>query len=136
MCTLGFFLSLIFATGGGLYLLEMIDHFIANFGLVTIGLLECIIFGWMFRLRRLRDHANETSEIMLGKWWDILIKFVIPAILIILLVVAIINNVINNPYPGYPGWLIVLMGIAPLLIITVLSFVLMKIKGKKEALQA
>jgi len=136
MCTLGFFLSLIFATGGGLYLLEIIDHFIANFGLVTIGLLECIIFGWMFRLRRLRDHANETSEIMLGKWWDILIKFVIPAILTILLVVAIINNVINNPYPGYPGWLIVLTGIAPLLIITVLSFVLMKIKGKKEALQA
>ncbi len=132
MCTLGFFLSLIFATGGGLYLLEIIDHFIANFGLVTIGLLECLIFGWMFKIYRLREHANETSDILLGRWWDILIKFIIPGILTILLVVAIVNNVINNPYPDYPGWLIVLMGITPLLIITVISFVLMKIKGKKE----
>lgn len=132
MCTLGFFLSLIFATGGGLYLLEIIDHFIANFGLVTIGLLECLIFGWMFKIYRLREHANETSDILLGRWWDILIKFIIPGILTILLVVSIVNNVINNPYPSYPGWLIVLMGITPLLIITVISFVLMKIKGKKE----
>ena len=132
MCTLGFFISLIFATGGGLYLLEIIDHFIANFGLVTIGLLECLIFGWMFKIYRLREHANETSDILLGRWWDILIKFIIPGILTTLLVVSIVNNVINNPYPSYPGWLIVLMGISPLLIITVLSFVLMKIKGTKE----
>ena len=132
MCTLGFFISLLFATGGGLYLLEIIDHFIANFGLVTIGLLECLIFGWMFKIYRLREHANETSDILLGRWWDILIKFIIPSILAILLAAAIVNNVINNPYPSYPGWLIVLMGIAPLLIITVISFVLMKIKGKKE----
>ena len=132
MCALGFFISLIFATGGGLYLLEIIDHFIANFGLVTIGLLECLIFGWMFKIYRLREHANETSDILLGRWWDVLIKFIIPGILTILLVVSIVNNVINNPYPSYPGWLIVLMGIAPLLIITVLSFVLMKIKGTKE----
>ena len=132
MCILGFFLSLIFATGGGQYLLEIIDHFIANFGLVTIGLLECLIFGWMFKIYRIREHANETSEILLGRWWDILIKFIIPGILVILLAFAIVNNVINNPYPDCPGWLIVLMGIAPLLIITSISFILMKIKGKKE----
>ena len=132
MCTLGFFLSLIFATGGGLYLLEIVDHFIANFGLVTIGLLECLIFGWMFKIYRLREHANETSEIRLGSWWDILIKFIIPGILIILLLVSVVNNVLNNPYPSYPAWLIVMMGIMPLLMITILSFVFMKIKGKKE----
>ena len=68
---------------------------------------------------------------MLGRWWDILIKYVIPAILIILLIMAIINNVTNNPYPSYPGWLVVLFGIGPLLIITGLSFILMKIKGKE-----
>jgi hypothetical protein len=50
----------------------------------------------------------------------------------ILLIITIVNNLVNNPYPDYPGWLIVLMGIVPLLIITVLSFILMRIKGKKE----
>ena len=131
MCILGFFFSLIFTTGAGIHLLEIVDHFITNFGLVTIGLLECIVFGWMFKLYRLREHANETSDVMLGRWWEILIKFVIPAILIVLLVMAVINNVTNNPYPSYPGWLVVLFGIGPLLIITGLSFILMKIKGRE-----
>ena len=131
MCILGFFCSLIFITGAGVHFLEILDHFVTNFGLVTIGLLECIIFGWMFKLYQLRDHANETSDIMLGRWWDVLIKFVIPAVLIVLLIMAIINNVTNNPYPDYPGWIIFLFGIAPLLIITGASFILMKIKGKE-----
>ncbi|KYK29804.1 hypothetical protein AYK20_00275 [Thermoplasmatales archaeon SG8-52-1] len=135
MCTLGFLFSLIFVTGSGLYLLEVLDHFIANFGLVTIGLLECLIFGWMFKIKHLRNHANETSEILLGRWWDILIKIIIPIILVIVLVAAIINNVINNPYPDYPSWLIVVMGIAPLISIVGASFILMKIKGNKEGKQ-
>jgi NSS family neurotransmitter:Na+ symporter len=135
MCILGFFFSLIFTTGGGRYLLEILDHFVTNFGLVSIGLLECLIFGWLFRIYRLREHANETSDILLGKWWDILIKYIIPIILGFLLVFTIIKNIIDNPYPDYPGWLVVMMGIAPLLIITGLSFVLMKIKANKEAME-
>ncbi len=132
MCAIGFFVSLVFATGGGLYLLEIVDHFIANFGLVTMGLLECIIFGWIFNITRLRNHANEASEILLGRWWDILIKYVIPIMLVVMLTSAIVQNVIHNPYPDYPAWLVVLAGIAPLLVITALAFVLMKIKGTRE----
>jgi len=132
LCILGFFFSLIFTTGGGLHLLGIIDHFITNYGLVSIGLLECLILGWMFKLYRLREHANKTSEILLGRWWEILIKFIIPIILSTLLVITLIKNVVDNPYPAYPGWLIFLMGVAPLLIIIVLSFILMKIKGNKE----
>jgi neurotransmitter:Na+ symporter, NSS family len=131
MCTLGFFLSLIFATGGGLHLLKIVDHFVANFGLVSIGLLECLILGWMFKIYRLREHANETSDILLGKWWDVLIKYIIPIILAVLLIATIINNLVDNPYPAYPAWIVVLAGLVPLLAITGLSFILMKIKGQK-----
>jgi len=132
MCILGFSFSIIFTTGGGIYLLEILDHFVTNFGLVAIGLLECLIFGWLFRLYRLREHANETSDILIGKWWDVLIKYIIPLILCLLLFITIVQNIINNPYPEYPVWLIIIAGIAPLLIISIVSFILMKIKGKKE----
>ena len=135
MCVLGFSFSLIFTTGGGIYLLEVLDHFVTNFGLVTIGLLECLIFGWLFRLYRLREHANETSDILIGKWWDILIKYIIPIILCLLLFFTILQNTLNNPYPDYPAWAIILIGIAPLLIISVVSFILMQIKTKKEDIQ-
>lgn len=131
MCIVGFLISLIFATGSGLYWLDIADHFIANFGLVMIGLVECLILGWMYKLSKLRDHANKTSELHLGRWWDYLIKFAIPFVLFILLAAAVINNIIN-PYLGYPWWIIVLGGVAPCLSIFLLSFVFMKIKKRAE----
>lgn len=131
MCIVGFLISLIFATGGGLYWLDIADHFIANFGLVMIGLVECLILGWMYKLSKLRDHANKTSELHLGRWWDYLIKFAIPFVLFILLAAAVINNIIN-PYLGYQWWIIVLGGVAPCLSIFLLSFVFMKIKKRAE----
>jgi NSS family neurotransmitter:Na+ symporter len=134
MCFLGFIISLIFASGGGIYLIDMIDHFIANFGMVIIGLVECLVFGWMLGIYRLRKHANETSDIMLGRWWDILIKFIIPIILSILLIVAIIDNILNNPYPKYPVWLLIVFGIMPLLIITIASYFLMK-RNRREVIE-
>ncbi len=131
MCIVGFLISLIFATGSGLYWLDITDHFIANFGLVMIGLVECLILGWMYKLSKLRDHANKTSELHLGRWWDYLIKFAIPFVLFILLAAAVINNIIN-PYLGYQWWIIVLGGVAPCLSIFLLSFVFMKIKKRAE----
>lgn len=131
ICTMGFFASLLFTTGSGLHWLDIVDHFIANFGLVMIGLVECLILGWIFKLYKLRNHANKVSEVYLGKWWDYLIKFVTPFVLFILLIIAIINN-IANPYIGYPWWIIVLGGVAPCVFIFLLSFVFMKIKPRDE----
>ena len=133
MCIIGFFISLLFATGSGLHWLDIVDHFIANFGLVMIGLVECLILGWMYKISKLRKHANETSEIKIGIWWDYLIKFVIPFVLFLLLAIAIIDN-ITNPYLGYPWWVIVLGGVTPCLAIFLLSFVFMKIKKHEEVI--
>jgi len=130
MCTLGFFASLIFTTGSGMYWLEILDHFIANFGLVTIGLLECLILGWGFNLHRFREHANKTSDVIIGRWWDVIIKFVIPIVLVIILVASMLDNIIN-PYMGYPWWAILLGGVTPVVTIFLLSFILMKIKEKE-----
>jgi len=127
ICSIGFFASLIFTTNSGLYWLTLLDHFVANFGLVVIGLVECLVLGWMFKISKLRDHANETSDVKIGKWWDVLIKYVAPIILILLLIFSIINNIVNPPF-GYQAWVIVVGGFAPLLIILILSFAFMKIK--------
>lgn len=131
LCTLGFTISLFFAMGSGIYWLELIDRFIANFGLVVIGLAECLILGWIFKLSTLRNHANKTSEVKIGKWWDFLIRFIVPTVLIILIIASIIN-IIQNPPEGYPGWVIIAGGVLPLVIIFLLSFVLMKIKGWED----
>jgi NSS family neurotransmitter:Na+ symporter len=130
ICIIGFFSSLLFATGGGLYWLSILDHFVANFGLVFIGLIECLIIGWFFNISKLRKYANESSDIMIGKWWDILIKYVVPIILILLLIFSILQNIQNPPFE-YATWVIILGGVVPLVLIFLLSFVFMKRRGEK-----
>ncbi|MBU0497048.1 MAG: sodium-dependent transporter [Candidatus Thermoplasmatota archaeon] len=131
ICLSGFLLSLLFATGAGLHWLDIVDHFIANFGLVTIGLLECIILGWLFRLATFREHVNKSSDIQIGKWWDTLVKYVVPLILIIILSVALYQN-ITDPYLNYPLWVLVLGGILPLAGLVILAVFLMKIRPAQE----
>ncbi|MFO7677897.1 MAG: sodium-dependent transporter [Thermoplasmatota archaeon] len=133
LCMIGFSISIFFAFGSGLHWLNIMDHFIANFGLVMIGLVECIILGWLYKLSKLRDHANKTSEIKIGKWWDYLIKIVIPSILFMLLIMAILQSIIT-PYQGYPWWVIIVGGFLPCISIVIISYILMKIKNKKEVL--
>lgn len=135
VCILGFFISLIFSTGGGSHLLGIVDHFVSHFGLVTIGLIECLILGWLYNIYKLREHANKTSEIKIGLWWDYLIRYIVPVILFMLLSMSIINNIINNPYPAYPSWLVLATGLLPLIGIVIVAFLLHKTKIKiKEAL--
>jgi NSS family neurotransmitter:Na+ symporter len=133
LCIIGFFLSLIYATSSGLFILDIVDHFIANYGLVLIGLLECLILGWIFNVKRLREHANETSEIKIGVWWDFLIKYFIPIFLIILLIVGVYQNIIE-PYLGYELWVIFIIGIFPLIFMFILSFIFMRNKNQEKLL--
>jgi neurotransmitter:Na+ symporter, NSS family len=129
-CMVGFILSLSFTPGSGLYWLELMDHFIANFGLVVVGLLECILLGWMYPIKKFRSYANERSDFRIGSWWEFLIKYCVPLVLIILLVFSIIDNVIN-PYLNYPLWIIILGGLLPLLSAPILGYILMK-KGREK----
>ena len=130
-CVIGFLLSLAFTPGSGLYWLELVDHFIANFGLVVIGLIECIILGWLYPLDSLRIYANERSEIQVGSWWNTFIKYVIPFFLILLLVISIIENVID-PFMGYSPSVIIVGGIIPLLLGPSIGYFFMKKKGVKN----
>ena len=131
MCMAGFLLSLIFTMGNGLHLLDIFDHFIANFGLVIVGLVECILFGWFFKISKLRAHANKTSDIKIGRWWEILIKYVIPTILGVILALSIYNNIVT-PYNNYPWWIIATVGFIPVILLFTFAFILAKIKPKED----
>jgi len=40
-----------------------------------------MVLGWLWKIDRLRRHANDRSDWRLGKWWDYLIRICIPIIL-------------------------------------------------------
>jgi len=79
---IGLFCGLFFVTRGGLNWLGTIDGFAnGTWGIAFMGLLECLVLGWLWRIGILRRHANSRSDWNLGKWWDYLIRLVIPVFL-------------------------------------------------------
>lgn len=69
----------------GLTFLDLTDHWVFSYGLLFAGLLECLLIGWVLGPEKLRKQINEHSRWTLGPWYDALIKYVIPAVLIAIL---------------------------------------------------
>ncbi len=106
---LGFVGSVIFTTQAGLLWLDIVDHFLTHYGLVLVGIAECILVGWFFKINMLRNHVNKVSTIKLGRWWDILIKYFVPIVLGIIMVGDLYNE-IRKPYGGYSWTSVILIG--------------------------
>jgi NSS family neurotransmitter:Na+ symporter len=133
VCVLGFLGSLIFTTRAGLYLLDIADHFITNYGLVTGGLLECIIIGWILKASVLRRHVSRLGTVV-PPFWDILVKFITPVILIYLLYLSLAGDVAEN-YGGYPTFQLILYGVGWMFICFAVALVLSFVPWKPEKLK-
>ncbi len=82
MSLVGLLFGLVYITRGGLNWLGTIDGFVnGTWGIVFLGLLECVVLGWLWRIDILRAHANSRSDWKLPRWWDWLIRIVIPVVL-------------------------------------------------------
>lgn len=130
ICLIGFLAGLIYTTGSGLHWLSITDNFLATYGLALIALFECVVVGYMFNIKRLRKYANDVSEVKIGRWWEILIKYVNPVILVVLFIMFTYEN-ITSGYGGYSTFALLIGGIALALVAFLLSFVFMRIKGEK-----
>ncbi len=117
ICAIGFLISTVFATNAGLYLLDIMDSFINNYGIVTVGLLEAFVIGWIVKPKEIREHTNRISYFKIGRWWDLIIKYVTPTLLVISLIQSLVTE-FKAPYGGYDlialflyGWLVIALGI-------------------------
>ena len=78
VCIIGFLISCIFATGAGSTILGAFDAYLNNFALLFAVLLECIIFGWIYKFDDLIETLNRNSSIKVGKTWKTVIKYILP----------------------------------------------------------
>lgn len=124
--------SLIFATKAGLYWLDISDHFINDFILILIGIFQCVVVGWLFGAKKIREYFNETSTIKFGKWWDIMIRFVTPIVLLYISVSYLIENLQSN-YDNYPTKYILIGGWGVVAATIIAGFVIAAFKSKPAA---
>jgi len=104
LCITGFLGSIIFATQAGLLWLDIVDHFLTQYGLVIAAIFECIIIGWIYKAKILREHINNASTLGLPRLWDLQVKFFIPVILGTILINSLIKE-FSSPYAAGTGWL-------------------------------
>ncbi len=94
MSIVGIGTGLMYVTVDGLTFLGTVDGFVnGTWGIAFIGLIECVALGWFSRLDILRDHANERSDWPLGRWWNALIRIMIPVVLGTLFFWSLYDNV-------------------------------------------
>lgn len=106
---LGFTWSILYTTGAGVHILDIVDHFVGSYGIAVLGLLEAVVLGWVLGTKPMREYVNQHSDFKIGLWWDFLIKYFTPA----LLGYNILTNFIKEfrePYAGYPVSALVAMG--------------------------
>lgn len=62
--------SLIYVTGAGLAILDIVDYFINSYTLILTGILEVIVVGWFFKTSKALDQINRnTNKFKMPSWW-------------------------------------------------------------------
>jgi NSS family neurotransmitter:Na+ symporter len=125
--------SLIFVTRGGFYWFDIVDKWICDFGLVISGLVQCIVVGYLYKVEDFRSYLNTHSEFRLGKWWIWALRYVTPAVLIVILCVNLYEE-ITVGYENYPRWATLLGGWGVVLFWVVLGYYLWKRPSKSDGL--
>lgn len=91
LSVIGCAFSLLLTTGISSYLVGIIDTFVNEFGILLLIGVQCIIFAWFYGLEHLLPALNENSTFKVGTIWMFIIRYLLPAVLIIMWVAGIIQ---------------------------------------------
>ena len=122
ICLIEGVISLIYVTGAGLAVLDIVDYFINSYTLILTGILEVIVAGWFFQTTKILEQINKNTKsfFMPNVWFIPSIKFISPAVLSGLFVWNIVSLVrgggIYGKNDGYSlksnilfGWVVMLL---------------------------
>lgn len=125
VCAAGFALTLVFTTGGGLLILDIVDHFINNLCILGVALVEIILMSYIVGLDDIQKHVNATSDFTVGNAWKLCLKLVTVAILGYSFVMNIYTDM-GTPYGGYATKDLIMLGWSLLPVAFVLGMALNK----------
>ncbi|WP_400228374.1 sodium-dependent transporter [Methanobrevibacter smithii] len=92
LCVFGAAVSMIYATAMGSYILGIADTFVNQIAILIGVIFECIIFAWIFKAENIISKLNAKSKsIKLGKWWLVVVKYVLPIFIAIVWIGGILE---------------------------------------------
>lgn len=139
LCVIAGAISLVYTTGAGLAVLDIVDNWCNSFTLILIGVLETIAIGWFFKTSKVVKEINRNSKKfkMPRVWFDIAVKFVAPVSLTVLFVWNIVDLFKNKGgiYGAADGYNLtsnILAGWLVFALCLVSGFVIPRFKGKNK----
>lgn len=122
-----------FSTGSSLVLVDVVDHFANNIGVVAGGLMSIVWVTWFNRRKipGLLDHINRVSSIKLGGVWVFMLTVITPTVLFITLGMKLIG-LVQEPYEGYATAILLLFGWGLVVFFALGATVLSNMKGKHD----
>ena len=83
LCASAFLLGTIFCTQSGVFLLDLVDHFITTYALVLVAICEALIVGWVFPSQRLRRHMDSHRDVRYGATFSFIMRILITLVLML-----------------------------------------------------
>jgi NSS family neurotransmitter:Na+ symporter len=114
----------LFSTTSGIYVLDVIDHFVNQYGILVVAVTSMLVVVWVVRaLTGLGDHLNVHGRPRVGAAWRLLTSVVAPVGLTVVLVLALRDD-LRTPYEDYPSWLLLVFGWLLVAALPVVGFLL------------
>lgn len=122
-----------FSTGSSLVLVDVIDHFANNIGIVAGGLMSIAAIMWFNRqqIPGLLAHVNRISSVKLGGAWVFMLTVITPTVLTVALVLKLID-LVQEPYEGYSTLILLLFGWGAVVFFGLGAFILTRMHGRYD----
>ncbi|SDF33421.1 neurotransmitter:Na+ symporter, NSS family [Blastococcus fimeti] len=117
----------LFSTTSGIYVLDVVDHFVNQYGIVVVALVAMLVVAWALRaLPGLGEHLNVHGRPRVGPTWRVLTSVIAPLGLVIVLVLALKDD-LEAPYEDYPTWLLLTFGWLMVVALPLVGFLLARL---------
>lgn len=101
---------LLMPTATGLNVLDVMDKFANNIGIVGVAVAALVVVCWYLRkLPELQDHLNEVSSFKVGRLWRLFLGVITPVVLAYMLIDQIVE-LLSDGYGGLPDGLVITFG--------------------------
>ncbi|WP_419224949.1 sodium-dependent transporter [Acinetobacter sp. A2] len=126
--------TILFSTHSAITLVDIIDYFANNIGIVGGGLLSIILVTWFRRplLKELQQHVNQYSSIKLGWGWNFLLTIVTPLSLLVALGLTL-KSIFAEGYGGYPLHILLTVGGGTVVLFIIGAVLLSRLKDHDAA---
>lgn len=121
----------LFSSVNSIKLVDIVDHFINNIGIIGGAFISIIAVAWLKRsvLHELRQHINAISTVQLGKGWDFTLTVITSLILLVTFSMTV-YSLITKGYGDYSVSMQWLFGWGCIIFCAVVALVLSRIKDR------